>query len=224
MDDETHRYIDKSVEVVSAQNDSRFTKASSEVKDVQAEMSVTKTELGAKVDGVETQVGSLRTELTAKVDGVETQVGSLRTELTAKVDSSKTELTAKVDGVEAQVGSSKTELTAKIDSLDAKMESGFERLNDRLKAQNPLTAWQIVGIVIGAIFGGTTLLAGILFGFLSISGTTLAAPDNRAEIAEIVAEALAQREADSSRNALPEMAPGIQGQEDDGSSSTPADE
>ena len=195
MDDETHRYIDKSVEVVSAQNDPRFTKASSEVKDVQAEMSVTKTELGAKVDGVEAQVGSSRTELPAKIESVD-----------AKLDSSI------------------KKLTAKIDSLHATMKSGFEMLNDSLKAQNPLTAWQIVVIVIGATYVSTILLAGILFGFLSISGFTLAAPVNRAEIAEIVAEAFAQREADSSRNAPSAIAPGIQVQEDYGSSSTPADE
>ena len=129
----------------------------------------------------------------------------------------KTELGAKVDGVEAQVGSLRTE-------LHAMMKSGFEMLNDRLKEQNPLTSWQIVGIVIGATFGSTTLLAGILFGFLSISGFTLAAPINRAELVEIVAEAIAQREADSSRNATSAIAPGIQVQEDYGSRSTPADE
>ena len=182
MDDETHRFIDKSVDVVSAQNDSRFTKASSEVKNVQAEMNVTKTELGAKVDGLEAQVASLRTELLQKID----------------------------------------ELTAKIDSLHATMKSGFEMLNDRLKAQNPLTAWQIVGIVIGAMFDGATLLAGTLFGFHSISGTTLAATDNRAEMAEIVAEAFARSEANRSLNATPMIAPGIQGPDEGDSDSLPS--
>ena len=140
MDDETHRYIDKSVEVVSAQNDPRFTRASSEVKDFQAEMSVTKTELGAKVDGVETQVGSLRTELTAKVD------------------SSKTELTAKIDGVDAKVDSSKTELQAEIRELIA-----------IVKTQNHLTSWQIFGVVLSAvalaagIIYGLMMLAGVSF-------------------------------------------------------------
>ena len=185
MDDETHRYIDKSVEVVSAQNDSRFTKASSEVKDVQAEMSVTKTELGAKVEGVETQVGSLRTELTAKVEGVETQVGSLRTELTAKVDSSK------------------TELTAKIDSLDAQVKSGFKRMSDRLNAQNPLTTWQIFGVMIAAF----AAVAGIIFGALMVAGVTFVAPDNQREIVELLEILIAQAEADSSRNATPEIVP-----------------
>ena len=199
MDDETHRYIDKIVETVNAQNDTRFTKASSEVKDVQAEMSVTKTELGAKVDGVETQVGSLRTELTAKVD------------------SSKTELTAKVD-------SSKTELTAKIDTLDTKVKSGFERLTDRLNAQNPLTSWQIFGMVLAAIFSAVAIVVGIIYGYLSVSGYTLAPPDNRAEIAEIVAEALAQSNANSSQNATPIIAPVIQEPDEGGSDSSPSHE
>ena len=156
MDDETHRYIDKSAEVVSAQNDSRFTKASSEVKDVQAEMNVAKSELGAKVDGVEAQVGSLRTELTAKID-----------------------------------------------SLDAGMKSGFKRMRDKLNAQNPLTAWQIFGVMIAAF----AAVAGIIFGFLMVAGVTFVAPDNQREIVELLEILIAQAEADSSRNATPEIVP-----------------
>lgn len=70
MGDETHRYVDKSVEAANAQNDARFTKASSDVRDVQAELSVTKTELGTKVHGVKSQVDSVKTEMVAKFDGV----------------------------------------------------------------------------------------------------------------------------------------------------------
>ena len=177
MDDETHRYIDKSVEVVSAQNDTRFTKASSEVKDVQAEMSVTKTELGAKVDGVETQVGSLRMELTAKVD------------------------------------SSKTELTAKIDSLDTEMKSGFQRLNDRLNAQNPLTSWQIFGVVMTAVAAAT----GTIYGLMMLAGVSFVAPDNQREIVDLLEILIAQNEAANSQNQTPEIAPGTQGPDEGGS-------
>ena len=87
----------------------------------------------------------------------------------------KTELGAKVDGVETQVGSLRTELTAKIDGVIT-----------ALKAQNPLSSWQIFGIVIGTNFGGATLMVGILYGFLSIAGIFLAAPDNQSEITELL--------------------------------------
>ena len=191
MDDETHRYIDKSVEVVSAQNDTRFTKASSEVKDVQAEMSVTKTELGAKVDGVETQVGSLRTELTAKVDGVEAQVGSLRTEMTAKVDSSKTELKA-----------------------------DLRELSAIVKSQNPLTSWQIFGVVLSAV----ALAVGIIYGLMMLAGVSFVAPDNQREIVELLEILIAQNEAAGSQNPTPEIAPGTQGPDEGGSDSSPSEE
>lgn len=88
MVDETHRYVDKSVEAANAQNDARFTKASSDVRDVQAELSVTKTELGAKVDGVKAQVDSVKTEMVAKFDGVNAQFDGVN---------------AKFDGVNAQL-------------------------------------------------------------------------------------------------------------------------
>ena len=156
MDDETHRYIDKSVEVVSAQNDTRFTKASSEVKDVQAKMSVTKTELGAKADGVETQVGSLRTELTAKVD------------------------------------SSKTELKADLRELSA-----------IVKSQNPLTSWQIFGVVMTAVAAAT----GIIYGLMMLVGVSFVTPDNQREIVELLEILIAQNEAAGSQNPTPEIVP-----------------
>ena len=209
MDDETHRYIDKSVEVVSAQNDTRFTKASSEVKDVQAEMSVTKTELGAKVDGVETQVGSLRTELTAKVDGVEAQVGS-----------SKTELTAKVDGVEAQVGSLRTEMTAKVDSSKTELKADLRELSAIVKSQNPLTSWQIFGVVLSAV----ALAVGIIYGLMMLAGVSFVAPDNQREIVELLEILIAQNEAAASQNPTPEIAPGTQGPDEGGSDSSPSEE
>lgn len=137
------------------------------------------------MDGVKTQVDSSKTELAAKIDGVG-----------AKVDSSKTELIAKVD-------SSKTELAAKIDGMDAKIDSVISML----KAQNPLTSWQIFCIVIGTLFGGSTLIACILYGFLMLEGGTFYGPGNQLEIAEIVANAIAQYEAGVSRNSSPEIAP-----------------
>ena len=185
MDDETHRYVDKSMEAANAQNDARFTKASSEVKDVQAEMSVTKTELGAKVDGVNVQVDSLKTEMTAQFGGVTAQFGGV----TAKFDG----VTAKFDGVTAQ----------------------FDGVNKKLDGINPVKSWQIIAALVACFTLAFTIayVAFMYFGNVNFSY------ENRKEIAEIVAEALAQREADGSLDPRPAVVPEIQEPEASGSGS-----
>lgn len=71
---ETHRHIDKSVKVASVLNDTRFLKASLEVNDDLAEMSVMKTEPGAKADVVDAKVDSCWRELARKIYCVDAHV------------------------------------------------------------------------------------------------------------------------------------------------------
>ena len=76
-------------------------------------------------------------------------------------------------------------------------------MRDKLNAQNPLTAWQIFGVMIAAF----AAVAGIIFGFLMVAGVTFVAPDNQREIVELLEILIAQVEANSSQNATPEIVP-----------------
>ena len=100
----------------------------------------------------------------------------------------KTELGAKMDGVETQFGSLRTEMNAK-----------FEGVNAKLDTQNPVTAWQIFGVVVTAI----AVAVGILYGFLMLAEVTYVGPDNRSEIADLLEILIAQNEAARPQNAAP---------------------
>ena len=50
-------------------------------------------------------------------------------------------------------------------------------------------------------------VAGIIFRLLMVAGVTFVAPDNQREIVELLEILIAQAEADSSQNAMPEIVP-----------------